>query len=338
MNIKNKIFIFINNLYKINARTNIFYQLPKNKGFPLGNYVAEYIIFHEKELNSYLNYTNGIEINDFAKKVAEYSTERTIKTVIELNQYVEVDTILANKLYDLYEDFVVKIFKKLYLNGSINLDWINRLVMEHQLKLKNILGTIDELMIFSKAKKFVEPIPCSEYSVALQLKILNINIERIKEPILDFGCGSNAKLVHYLRGLGLEAYGVDRITNNKLYTIQTDWFNYELKPNYWGTIISHLSFTNHFKRNHFKKNGNYIAYAKKYMNLLGSLKLDGEFYYTPDLPFIEQFLPPNLYLINKNIVNNSYTFLKNPEPFNIQSVQIKKQASKYLQQLPMLRR
>lgn len=279
MNIKDKILIFINNLYKINERTNIFHELPKNKDFPLDNYVAEYIIFHEKELNSYLNYINSIEINDFAKKIAEYSTERTIKTVIELNQYVEVDTILVNKLYDLYEEFVVKTFKKLCLSDCIDLDWINRLVMEHQ------------------------------------LKILNISIEEIKEPILDFGCGSNAKLVHYLRELGLEAYGVDRTTNNKLYTIQADWFKYELKPNYWGTIISHLSFTNHFKMS-----GNHIAYARKYMDLLGSLKLGGEFYYTPDLPFIEQFLPSNLYLINKNTVNNSYKFLENQEPLNIQSV------------------
>ena len=105
-----------------------------------------------------------------------------------------MDATLVNELYDLYEDFLVRIFKILYSNISINLDWINRLVMEHQLKLRSILGTIDELRLFSITKRFVEPIPCSEYSVALQLKILNINIEKIKEPILDFGCGSKATL------------------------------------------------------------------------------------------------------------------------------------------------
>lgn len=322
MNIKNKIFIFINDLYKVNARTNIFYGLSRNDDFPLGNYVVKYIIFHEKELNHYLNNSDNVEINNFVKKVAGYSTKRTIKTVIELNQYVEVDATLVNELYDLYEDFLVRIFKTLYSNISINLDWINRLVMEHQLKLRSILGTIDELRLFSITKRFVEPIPCSEYSVALQLKILNINIEKIKEPILDFGCGSKATLVHYLRKIGLEAYGVDRITNDKLYTIQTDWFNYELKPNYWGTIISHLSFTNHFKRTHLKKNGNYIKYARKYMELLNSLKLDGEFYYTPNLPFIEQFLSPKSYKINNYFLN--YDIQRNREPLDIMSVRIKK--------------
>lgn len=176
MIIKNKIFIFINDLYKVNARTNIFYGLSRNDDFPLGNYVVKDIIFHEKELNHYLNNSDNVEINNFVKKVAGYSTERTIKTVIELNQYVEVDATLVNELYDLYEDFLVRIFKTLYSNISINLDWINRLVMEHQLKLRSILGTIDELRLFSITKRFVEPIPCSEYSVALQLKILNINI------------------------------------------------------------------------------------------------------------------------------------------------------------------
>lgn len=64
MNIKNKIFIFINDLYKINARTNIFYGLSRNDDFPLGNYVVKYIIFHEKELNHYLNNSDNVEINN----------------------------------------------------------------------------------------------------------------------------------------------------------------------------------------------------------------------------------------------------------------------------------
>lgn len=324
MDTKNTLFSFINNLNIINSRKNIFHELPNSKDLPLGDYVAEYILFYEKELKSYISSINGIELNEFPKKVAGYSTERIIETIIGLNQYVEIDTILVSKLYDLYEDFVVKLFKKLHLKDTLNFDWINGLIMEHQLRLRGVLGIIDELMIFPKSEDFLDPVPCSEYTPAFQLKILNINLKEIKEPILDFGCGSNAKLVYYLRKLGLETYGVDRTISNKLYTIQANWFKYDLKPNYWGTIISHLSFSNHFKRNHYKKNGIHIVYAKKYMDLLDSLKLDGDFYYTPDLPFIEQFLPPSLYLINKKIVNSSNNFLGNEEALSIQSVQIKK--------------
>lgn len=321
---ESKICSFINYLNKINANTNIFYELCEGEDFPLGDYVAEYIIHNERELNNYLNPRNNFKLEEFASDVVEYSTEKTIEAIIGLNQYVQIDALLTNKLHLLYEDFIVKIIKMLYLNGSINSDYIHRIVIEHQLKLRNILGTIDELRIFPKDERFIAPIPCSEYSAEIQLEILNINIEEIKEPILDFGCGSNANLVHYLRELGLEAYGIDRTVRNKLFTIQENWFEYEFKPNYWGTIISHLSFTNHFKRNHFKKNGNHITYARKYMELLDSLKPGGEFYYTPDLPFIEQFLSPDLYIINKKVANNSHKILGNKEPLDIQSIKIEK--------------
>ena len=214
----------------------------------------------------------------------------------------------------------------LYLYETINLDYVNRIVMKHQLKLRSILGTIDELRIFSKDERFVASITCSEYDAEFQLNILNINLEKIKEPILDLGCGSNAKLVYYLRRLGMEAYGIDRTIKNTLYAIaiKADWFEYELKPNYWGTIISHLSFTNHFRRNHFKKNGNHIAYVRKYMELLDSLKPGGEFYYTPDLPFIEQFLSSDSYIVEKNDIKDIGRFFEYNEPLNIQSVKIKK--------------
>lgn len=212
----------------------------------------------------------------------------------------------------------------LYLYETINLDYVNRIVMKHQLKLRSILGTIDELRIFPKYEKFVISIPCSEYDAEFQLNILNINLEKIKEPILDLGCGSNAKLVCYLRGLSIEAYGIDRIIKSTSHVIKADWFEYKFKPNYWGTIISHLSFTNHFKRNHFKKNGNHIAYARKYMELLDSLKPGGEFYYTPDLPFIEQFLSPDSYIVEKNAIKDIGRFFEYNEPLNIQSVKIKK--------------
>ena len=69
MNIKNKIFIFINDLYKVNARTNIFYGLSRNDDSPLGNYVVKYIIFHEKELNHYL--TVGLYHGDLQSRLPQ---------------------------------------------------------------------------------------------------------------------------------------------------------------------------------------------------------------------------------------------------------------------------
>lgn len=65
----------------------------------------------------------------------------------------------------MYEEFIYKIIRMLNLYETINLDYVNRIVMEHQLKLRSILGTIDELRIFSKDERFVASITCSEYNV-----------------------------------------------------------------------------------------------------------------------------------------------------------------------------
>lgn len=327
MVIKNKLLKFIDELSKANARKNIFYETTQDKKFPpLGEYVVDYIISHQQEIIEYINSTNEYQIKKFIEKVAEYSTDRIITTIFKLNQYAEVNDKIINKINILYNIFIEEVFNKLSLNQAINLEWINILVIEHQIRLREILGEIDELKIFPKDKKYLDPIPCSEYSAVFQLEILDIDVEKICEPVLDVGCGSSAKLVHYLRAQGIETYGIDRSIEKKSpYVIETDWFKFKIKPNYWGTIISHLSFTNHFKRNHFKKNGNHIVYARSYMDLLNSLKLGGSFFYTPDLPFIEQFLSSDLYEIyKKNVNNKKLSLMKRKRNFNIYSVQVKK--------------
>ncbi len=325
--IQNKMLEFIDKLNKVNGRKNIFYETTKYKKIPpLGKYVVDYIISHQQEIIEYINSTEEFQTKKFIRKVVEYSTDKIIATLFNLNQYAEINDEIINKINALYYNFVNEVFNKLRLNQAINLEWINILVIEHQVRLREILGEIDELKIFSKDKKYLDPIPCSEYSAVFQLEILNINVEKICEPVLDVGCGSSAKLVHYLRAQGIKAYGIDRsIEKKSSYLIETDWFEFKMKPNYWGTIISHLSFTNHFKRNHFKKNGNHIIYARRYMDLLNSLKLGGSFFYTPDLAFIEQFLTSDLYDINKKKINNEkLSLMKRKNNMNIYSVQINK--------------
>lgn len=75
--------------------------------------------------------------------------------------------------------------------------------------------------------------------------------------------------------------------------------DYDYEKNKWGTIISNLGFSNHFIHHHLRKGGNYLQYAKKYMQILHSLKPGGSFHYAPDLPFIEQYLDKNMYEVYK---------------------------------------
>ncbi|MGG1617445.1 hypothetical protein ACIFQM_19465 [Paenibacillus sp. NRS-1782] len=58
--------------------------------------------------------------------------------------------------------------------------------------------------------------PCEEYTPELQAKLLGLDIARLQEPVLDVGCGAEARLVGYLRSLGIEAYGTDRLAGDNL--------------------------------------------------------------------------------------------------------------------------
>jgi hypothetical protein len=140
---------------------------------------------------------------------------------------------------------------------------------------------------------------CSEYSAQIQLQLLRIDADTLMQPVLDIGCGEHAHLTHYLQIRQIEAFGMDRIVDNQSDNrlICSDWFDFEFAPDQWGTIISNHSFALHFSHQNLRKDGNYIEYAQKYMEILHSLKPGGAFHYTPSLPFIERFLPPESYLV-----------------------------------------
>ena len=140
---------------------------------------------------------------------------------------------------------------------------------------------------------------CSEYSAQIQLQLLRIDADTLMQPVLDLGCGEHAYLTHYFQNRKIEAFGIDRIVDNQSDNrlICSDWFDFEFIPGQWGTIISNHSFALHFSHQNLRKDGNYIEYAHKYMEILHSLKPGGVFHYTPSLPFIEQFLPSESYQI-----------------------------------------
>lgn len=168
--------------------------------------------------------------------------------------------------------------------------------------------------------------PCHEYDPEFQLALWGItpaNLRsELKEPILDLGCGQQASLVRYLRAAGLEAYGVDRFVDadpagggdgrggdgrggegrspvdgdsdglvDGEFLRQGDWLDTPLQPKSWGTIISHMGFSNHFFHHHLRKDGHPERYARRFMDILGALKQGGRFLYAPGLPFFEPLLP-----------------------------------------------
>ncbi len=147
-----------------------------------------------------------------------------------------------------------------------------------------------------------QEVVCEEYSAAAQLQLLGIDPAKLQEPILDLGCGQQAYLVHHLRNLGLEAYGIDRNVSPGKFLFQTDWFEFNVEDRQWGTILSNVGFSNHFRHHHLRVSGDYTAYASRYRQILLSLKREGVFYYAPDLPFVEQHLPLDEFKVQKQPV------------------------------------
>lgn len=150
-----------------------------------------------------------------------------------------------------------------------------------------------------------EEVVCAEYSAGTQLQLLGIEIDTLLEPVLDLGCGQHAFLVNYLREHQIDAYGVDRNAPDSAYTAPEDWFEFDLSGKPWGTVISNMGFSNHFLHHHLRIGGDYTRYAIRYREILQALKVGGTFYYAPDLPFIEQYLSSEEFLVRKGVIEGT---------------------------------
>jgi hypothetical protein len=139
----------------------------------------------------------------------------------------------------------------------------------------------------------------------LQLSVLGLRLEQMMQPILDIGCGQDARLVTALNALGKQAYGIDRMVQKGRFLDRVDWFEYPIRANHWGTIIAHMSFSTHFLHHHMRQDGHPEQYARYYMEILRALKIGGSFAYTPGLPFIESLLPQTQYAVHQYAIRGN---------------------------------
>ncbi|MDY0094277.1 MAG: class I SAM-dependent methyltransferase [Candidatus Vecturithrix sp.] len=143
---------------------------------------------------------------------------------------------------------------------------------------------------------FSQPV-CEEYSEHLQWELFGLDLATLQEPVLDLGCGQHGHFVQFLRSQGIEAYGLDRICHPMPFLTEVDWFQFCYQPETWGTILSHLAFSNHFLFQHAYTHGTPERCARLFMTILAALKPGGAFHYTPGLPFFETLLPTSTYTI-----------------------------------------
>jgi hypothetical protein len=144
-----------------------------------------------------------------------------------------------------------------------------------------------------------DAVVAAEYSPELQLSVLGLELAAMKEPVLDLGCGEQARLVEYLRARGKAAVGIDRYASRGEATRVVDWFSLPLLPRSWGTVIAHQSFTLHFLHHHLRDAVHAERYARRYMEILSALGPGGAFVYAPGLPFLEPLLARERFRVAK---------------------------------------
>jgi len=246
---------------------------------------------------------HAIERFDFSDTGSEtlmvdYLTDRAIQEFCRINQYYAFDAKAQAALRELYAELIANIKKREYSVDSIS--------SKHYNNLRTWLRDTNPFAekIYTSEGEMIEAVACYEYSPELQMEILQIDREQVEQPVLDVGCGKQGNLVLHLRQNGIEAYGFDRFVNNHAALSSSDWFEYEFERDKWGTIISHLGFSNHFQHHHQRNDGSFIDYARKYMDILNALRTGGCFHYAPGLPFVERYLDNDKYMISTYKIGN----------------------------------
>ncbi len=278
------------------CEVSIILKLDKNKGGD-NIFLESYRIF--KHLENYIKKNiDKFQDRNMIKSLSEKSSEFIMEDLLKYNQYIYVDEESRERL----KNFFINEYKSIVKGNS------NFVEMENRLK-ELLLENYEVRLLDSRSAKF-RNIPCSQYSAKKQIEVLNINIDKLGGKIIDLGCGKDANLVKYLRSHNLEAFGIDRYKFKDPYLENISWLDFNFKNNYYGGIIAHMSFSNHFKRE-FLKSGNLLnEYKYKYLEILKSLKKNASFYYSPSLSFMEDKIDLNNYSIEYNDLYNGMKSVK----------------------------
>ncbi|MGK7393642.1 MAG: class I SAM-dependent methyltransferase [Candidatus Cyclobacteriaceae bacterium M3_2C_046] len=290
-----KYYEFINVQLKKNSHRNIFatdLDQPEWLGEIALNFIldncVEIISLDQKDQDLLLNYTLKKIINQFYR----------------INQYYHFSADQVEELKKIYL-FLMAGFKKVAKDPTK--EKLRLLAMYHQNNLIEWIKSNDfnTWQYYQKQPAQINQfVICQQYQADLQMEVLNIDLNQLKSPVLDLGCGRDALLVHHLRNQGVEAFGADRMVPSNPYLSDLDWFSYPLKSGTWGSVISHLGFSNHFSHHWARKDLDSLEkYDFIFHRILQALKPGGTFYYAPSLPEVENKLSRDLYRLHYKDLN-----------------------------------
>lgn len=234
-----------------------------------------------------------------------FTVKNTLEKFYQTNQFYSFDEKSIQALREIYSNLFSEIVKESEDKNTIDLNIIYTKQYKNLKKWIRKTNSFAEKTYKNQSADLDEDVVCSEYSAQAQLELLGMDPQKLLEPIIDIGCGENANLVSYLRNLGYDVLGIDRSVENSSFSLNVNWFEYNFIPNNWGTVLSNLGFSNHFNHHHLRNNGTYINYAKKYIEILNSLKIGGTFYYAPEVLFIEKYLNQNQFKVQYQSIHNT---------------------------------
>jgi hypothetical protein len=235
---------------------------------------------------------------DEVKQRARYAARECLRTIYQLNQYLHVSALKRDELRQLYIDS----WENIAAGGDIE----KVLISFHYPKLQTWLASVyppQFLPAFSITPE-IHPVLNKQYSPVFQLDLLGIDLNSLKQPILDIGCGSQGRLVRFLREMGYQAFGIDRMIDfNSDFLFEIDWFDYEFKCETWGSILSNIALSNHYQYIRRYEPDTVPLYTDLYSNILAALENNGVFYYAPPTPDLEKELHRPGYTVRTHLID-----------------------------------
>ncbi|HZG76231.1 MAG TPA: class I SAM-dependent methyltransferase [Paenibacillus sp.] len=225
-------------------------------------------------------------------ELVTYATEKVIRRFVQANQFLNFTETDFQKLKELYRRFFNTILDRSTGADRVTCKKVIACFHEHYQALRTFLTETNGSEIFRKYMEspYLFEVVCAQYRAEFQVKLMGLDENALIEPVLDIGCGQDAHLVRYLRAQGIQAFGIDRTVHTAEFAAAANWLDYPLAPDSWGTVISHMAFTNHMGHHLFRKDGDYAAYVGKLVEILKSLKVGGSFVFSPSIPFLETVL------------------------------------------------
>ena len=184
--------------------------------------------------------------SDLARLFVKSSLEFTYNN----NQYINLNIDEQQRLLSIYHNYLqgmMAVLKESRNYSDFERDF-SALVKDHFKDLSNNISRFFDRESGWQVQEniILKQVVCSEYSPDFQLGLLGLSTKDLIQPVLDLGCGKSGTLVNYLRESGITAIGVDRLVEPVPGLKEADWFDVDFKPESWGTILSHMAFSNHF--------------------------------------------------------------------------------------------